>query len=222
MKKTNNTSTSYSVLSDIPTLGENNSVEETVLKSSRRGFIITSTAALAGVIASTSEADAGLFGYSSRPVNGIPESWVRLKGKDVYRYANFIKGLGLKNITPRMVLAPHFKKRGYVTNSIPPKSKWKKMAATLKVVDRMSSEMGRPVSSILSAYRSPRYNYAVGGKSRSLHMQNQAIDVTFRGASPYYVASVAKHLRSKRKFSGGVGTYRSFVHIDTRGYNASW
>ena len=222
MKKTDHASTPYSILSNIPVIGQNNSVEETVLKSSRRGFLVTSTAALAGVIASTSEADAGLFGYSSRPVNGIPESWVRLKGKNVYRYANFIKGLGLKNITPRMVLAPHFKKRGYVTNSLPPKSKWKKMGTTLKVVDRMSSEMGRPVSSIISAYRSPRYNYAVGGKSSSQHIDNQALDVTFHGASPYYAARVAKYLRSKRKFSGGVGTYSSFVHIDTRGHNVSW
>ena len=87
----------------------------------------------------------------------------------------------------------------------------------------MARQMGVPVQGILSAYRSPRYNYAVHGKSKSLHKANQAVDVVFRGASPAYVARVARYLRdSKRKFKGGVGQYSSFVHVDTRGYNADW
>ena len=189
---------------------------------SRRKFLGTSVTAMAGVVLGVNHVEAGLFGYSSKPVAGIPSSWVRLKGTDVYRYANFVRGLGLRNITPRMVLAPHFKKRGYTTNSLPPKSQWKNMAATLKVLDRMSSEMSRPLNCILSAYRSPNYNRAVGGKSRSLHMQNQALDIQFHGASPRHVASVARYLRKKGKFAGGIGQYNSFVHIDTRGYNADW
>ncbi len=188
----------------------------------RRSFMGVTAAATAGLFLASDQADAGLFGYSSKPVAGIPESWVRLKGKDVYRYANFVKSLRLKNITPRMVLAPHFKTRGYTKNDLPPKKLWKKMGPTLKIVDKMASEMGVPVKSIISAYRSPRYNRAVRGKSHSLHMVNQAVDVVFRGVSPYHVARVARHLRDKRKFKGGVGRYRSFVHIDTRGYNADW
>lgn len=181
-------------------------------------------AATAGlIIGTTEEADAGWFGYSSKPVAGIPSSWVRLKGKNVYRYANYIKSLRLRNITPRMVIAPHFKTRGSVANSLPPRKMWKKMGPTLKIIDRMVSEMGLPVQHILSAYRSPRYNNAVHGKSRSLHKANQAVDVVFRGASPSHVANVARHLRDrKRKFKGGIGQYSGFVHVDTRGYNADW
>lgn len=178
--------------------------------------------AAAGLILGADDAEAGWFGFSSKPVAGIPESWVRLKGNNVNRYANYIKGLGLRNITPRMVIAPHFKTRGRVGNSLPPRSMWKKMGPTLKVIDRMAGEMGLPVKSILSAYRSPRYNSAVRGNSNSLHKANQAIDVVFHGATPYYVASIARYLRKKRKFSGGVGRYGSFVHVDTRGYNADW
>ena len=88
----------------------------------RRRFLGVAAAASAGLFIASEEADAGLFGYSSKPVAGIPASWVRLKGKDVYRYANFVKGLGLRNITPRMVLAPHFKTRGWTTNDLPPRS----------------------------------------------------------------------------------------------------
>lgn len=188
----------------------------------RRRFMGVAAAATAGLFIAYDEAEAGLFGYSSKPVAGIPNSWVRLKGTNVYRYANFVKGLRLRNITPRMVLAPHFKTRGHTVNDLPPKKMWKKMAPTLKIIDKMAGEMGAPVKAIISAYRSPRYNYAVRGKSQSLHMANQAVDVMFHGVSPYHVASVARHLRKKRKFKGGVGRYSSFVHVDTRGYNADW
>ena len=190
----------------------------------RRRFLGVAGAAAAGMLLSLDEADAGLFnfGYSSSAVPGIPQSWVRAKGLDVNRYANYIKKLRLKNITPRMVLAPHFKTRGRVRNTLPPRKTWKKMGATLKVIDRLSNEMGAPVKSVLSAYRCPRYNRAVGGKSRSYHMSNVAIDIQFHGVSPWRVASVARYLRKKGKFEGGVGRYSSFVHVDTRGFNADW
>ncbi len=191
---------------------------------SRRAFLGLTGATAAGLLlAGGGEAEAGLFGYSCKPVTGIPSSWARLKGDDVYRYANYIKSLGLHTVTPRMVLAPHFKTRGGVINDLPPRRMWKKIGPTLRVIERMVHEMDVPVESIISAYRSPRYNAAVCGKPRSRHKVNQAVDVVFRGVSPCHVASVARYLRDrKREFKGGIGTYRSFVHIDTRGYNADW
>ena len=41
----------------------------------------------------------------------------------------YIQSLNLRNITPRMVLAPHFKSRGGVSNSLPPKTYWQKLGA---------------------------------------------------------------------------------------------
>ncbi len=190
---------------------------------SRRSFLGLAGTAAAGLLLGAGEAEAGLFGFSSKRVAGIPASWVKLKGAKVYRYAHYIDGLGLRMITPRMVLAPHFKTRGGVVNDLPPRRMWKEIGPTLKVIELMAREMGVPVRCILSAYRSPSYNAAVHGKSGSRHKYNEAIDVVFRGVSPYHVASVARFLRDrKRKFEGGIGTYRSFVHIDTRGYNADW
>ncbi len=93
----------------------------------RRKFLGVSGAAAAGLVLGADKASAGWFGYySSKPVAGIPESWVRLKGDDVNRYANYVKGLRLRHVTPRMILAPHFKTRGNVVNSLPPKKLWKK------------------------------------------------------------------------------------------------
>ena len=193
------------------------------LVGGRRKFLGMAGAAAAGMLLGVEDAQAGWFGFSSRAVAGIPESWVRLKGSNVNRYANYVKGLRLKNITPRMVLAPHFNTRGRTVNSLPPRKIWKKIGPTLKVIDRISGEMGVPVKQILSVYRSPYYNAAVRGKRGSLHMMNQAVDVVFHGASPRHVASVARHYRDKKRdFEGGIGTYSGFVHLDTRGYNADW
>lgn len=177
----------------------------------------------AGVVIGAPRVQAALFStMSDKPVPGIPHAWVQAKGTDVLRYANYIQGLNLKNITPRMVLAPHFKTRGRTKNSLPPKNQWKQMAATLKVVDKMVVKMNAPLREITSAYRSPRYNRAVGGKSRSYHMQNIALDLKFRGVSAYHANYVAKQLRGQGVFKGGVGRYPSFTHIDTRGTNVSW
>lgn len=189
----------------------------------RRKFLTTAGLAGAAVIIGAPKSESAFFGLmSDKPVPGIPHAWVQAKGSDVTRYARYILSLNLRNITPRMVLAPHFKTRGSTHNSLPPKSYWKNMGATLKVVDSMIARMGAPLREITSAYRSPRYNRVVGGKSRSYHMQNLALDLQFRGVSPYHAAYVAKQLRSRGIFKGGIGRYSSFVHVDTRGTNVDW
>jgi len=187
----------------------------------RRGFVGLCALSAAAIISGTEKAHAGLF-YSTKPVKGIPDDWVKKKGMDVLRYANYIKSLKLKNITPAMVLQPHFKKRGTTSNTLPPKYMWKRLGYTLKVIDLWSSELGSPVKELLSIYRSPVYNRLCGGKSRSLHMQNQACDVKFSNVSAYTAARRLKAIRDRGVFKGGIGTYNSFVHIDTRGSNATW
>ncbi|MFD2157407.1 YcbK family protein [Rubritalea tangerina] len=99
---------------------------------------------------------------------------------------------------------------------------WSRIAPTLRVIDAMSSSMRAPVSEMLSIYRSPSYNRAVRGRSRSQHMENRAVDVRFKGVSPYTVSRVARAIRSRGHFAGGVGRYSSFTHVDTRGNNADW
>jgi hypothetical protein len=198
-----------------------NDRDEPLNLTGRRRFLGVLGAFTSTCMMSLQSAKAGLF-YSTKPVAGIPKSWVDQKGTDVLRYANYIKGLNLKNVTPYMVLHPHFKTRGRTKNSLPPRYMWKRIAPTLRVIDAMSSSMRSPVSELLSIYRSPTYNRAVRGRSRSQHLQNQAIDVRFKGVSAYTVSRVARSIRSQGKFSGGVGRYSSFTHVDTRGHNADW
>ncbi len=187
----------------------------------RRRFLGWISAAACTAVFSVREAKAGLF-YSTRSVKGIPQSWVDAKGLDVLRYANYIKGLRLKNISPYTVLFPHFKKRGRMRNSLPPRYMWRNIARTLRVLDAMASRMRAVPKPLVSVYRSPTYNRAVRGKSQSQHLVNKAVDVQFKGVSAYTVSSVARRMRAEGKFKGGVGRYRSFTHVDTRGVNVDW
>ncbi len=196
--------------------------EEMVLEGmGRRRFLGWMAAFSGSLLFSIREAKAGLF-YSTKPVKGIPQSWVNEKGLDVLRYANYIKGLRLKHLTPYKVLYPHFKTRGRTKNSLPPRYMWRNIAKTLRVIDSMSSYMRAPVKPLVSVYRSPRYNRAVRGRPRSQHLQNRAIDVQFEGVSAYTVSVVARRLRRAGHFKGGVGRYSTFTHVDTRGHNADW
>jgi lysozyme len=40
--------------------------------------------------------------------------------------------------------------------------------------------------------------------------------------SPPQWHAIAQQLRGEGLFSGGIGLYGSFVHVDVRGYNADW
>ena len=210
--------------SDLNNFDDQNAFEQDVPTRplfGRRSFVGLATLSAAAVMTGVDKVHAGLF-YSTKPVEGIPDEWVKEKGTDVLRYANYIKDLDLKNITPYMVLRPHFKKRGNVSNSLPPRYMWKRLAHSLKVIDRLAYELNSPVKELLSLYRSTAYNRACRGRSKSQHMENRAIDVKFARVGAYTAGRKAKQMRDKGYFKGGIGTYSSFLHIDTRGENATW
>lgn len=96
------------------------------------------------------------------------------------------------------------------------------MGPTLRVADEMSARLGSRLERINSAYRSPAYNARIGGSaSSSQHVHNCALDLKFAcGAAE--AARMARELRDEGFFSGGVGTYRNFVHVDTRGSDVTW
>jgi hypothetical protein len=187
----------------------------------KRKFICLTSGVLAYLTANFSSA-AFIF-KPKKEVKGIPKSWVDKEGVKVLDYARFILDLNLKNITPRMVLEPHFKSRRGVVNDLPPKKTWKNIKETLKIIDDMCSETGLKVDKIISAYRSPEYNRAVRCSKCSYHMQNNAVDVVFKNTSAWKARKIMRDYRDrKKKFKGGIGCYRSFTHIDTRGKNADW
>jgi uncharacterized protein YcbK (DUF882 family) len=110
-----------------------------------------------------------------------------------------------------------------VKNSLPSRLLWKNIVPALRIVDELRDSFGKSCT-ILSSYRSPDYNKAVGGASSSQHLEFTALDIAFDGISPQRVYDRLLEWRKAGKFTGGLGIYPSsgFVHIDTRGRNATW
>ena len=76
---------------------------------------------------------------------------------------------------------------------------------------------------IISGYRTPKYNRRIGGARKSQHMKARAADIVVKGMKPTELREIIINLIKEGKIKkGGVGLYRSFVHYDTRGWNARW
>jgi len=151
------------------------------------------------------------------PAEDPPE---RAETPEVSEYIAYLEGLGLRHFSAREIVRPHFNKRDGVTNHIPPRSIWPEIAPTLRVVDELRARLGSRAT-LLSLYRSPDYNTAIKGASQSRHMLNQAIDLKFACSSTEAFETV-KAMREEGVFTGGIGWYPTFIHIDTRGYDATW
>lgn len=70
---------------------------------------------------------------------------------------------------------------------------------------------------ISSTYRSPAYNKSVNGATSSKHILGDALDTYPIDGK---IAAWKKTVRDNKK-SGGIGYYRTFVHIDT-GSTRNW
>jgi hypothetical protein len=194
----------------------------------RRHFLRTAGLAGAALIFGVSS-DAEAFLFQPKQSNedllrslDIPLEWMQRLGPTLPEYARYLDRLKLRRVSVLQVIQPHTKKRGLVFNTLPPKSLWRNMGATLKVVDRLSETMNEPLVEIISAYRSPAYNAKCsGGKSNSQHLRNTALDLKYR-CSPRMVSRTVRELREQGLFLGGVGRYSDFTHVDTRGRNADW
>jgi hypothetical protein len=149
------------------------------------------------------------------------------------RFEQFIDGLGLPNFSGAEFTPYWSRVRNGVRNSAPPERLWANIVPTLAVLQRFRTEFGRPVQ-LLSTYRSPDYNRAVGGATGSMHKEFRAIDFTVSAGNPTQWAKVLRGYRGKTfrdphrgqdfTFRGGIGIYTSsnFVHVDTRGNDVDW
>lgn len=140
---------------------------------------------------------------------------------DKHMYMKFLEDLRLRHFRPSEIANQANRVRGDVHNSLPPEKLWDNIVPTLWVVDQVRRHLGRPIT-ITSAYRSPEYNKAVGGALHSQHKSNTALDLIPHSTSPHKLFRALKALRDAGAFQGGLGLYSSFVHVDTRGRNATW
>lgn len=157
----------------------------------------------------------------SSPLAEVSQDWARANGKQANEYLRYLNGLRLRKVNPEQLIAAHAKQRGNVWNGLPPKQWWNRMGYVLRVVDRVALEMNLDEVKVVSAYRTPAYNSYCGGRSRSWHQANVAVDI--KGpVSAYRFTKTARQLRDEGLFRGGVGGYSGFTHIDARGQNINW
>lgn len=88
----------------------------------------------------------------------------------------------------------------------------------VNILQKIRTHFGRSVT-ITSAYRTPGKNKAVGGQTYSQHLYGKAADIKVQGIAPKKVSAYAETLLKNK---GGIGTYSTFTHIDTRETKARW
>ncbi|ABR46757.1 Peptidase M15A [Alkaliphilus metalliredigens QYMF] len=86
----------------------------------------------------------------------------------------------------------------------------------LKKLQELREQTGRPVL-INSGYRTPSYNQQVGGSPRSQHLLGKAADIMVPGMELESLARVAEGIGF-----GGIGIYRTFIHVDVRSEKVRW
>lgn len=139
---------------------------------------------------------------------------------DLDHFQELLTKEGIKYFTAEEVFFKGGSDSRLKLNSHPPKELWPKIIPTLKVLDQLRQKVGR--LKITSGYRNQAYNRAIGGEKNSYHQHFIACDVIPLDAGVVTLWKAASELRKQGGFKGGLGRYSSFVHVDTRGYNATW
>lgn len=106
-------------------------------------------------------------------------------------------------------------------NHYPPRALWANIAPTIGVLDKLRAELGHRIN-LISVFRSVDYNACVGGEPNSVHMRFNAIDFRCASGTPQDWFARLDRYRSFSVFRGGLGLYSTFVHLDTRGTDATW
>lgn len=106
-------------------------------------------------------------------------------------------------------------------NTPPPKSLWPRAVDLAKVLQEFRNRVGKAVR-VHSMYRSPAYNDCIGGAKKSQHKEFRAADISVAGMKPSELRKIMEKIRKDGVFRGGIGTYKTFIHVDTRGENANW
>lgn len=119
-------------------------------------------------------------------------------------------------------VSPHFRLGEFIRDTREPPS-----TATVDMVADFATDILEPLRGrygaciIVSGHRTPARNRQVGGAPRSWHVWEwhpgeMAVDVTFRRSTPVVWAHAAMD-----GLAGGIGTYRSHLHLDS-GPRRTW
>ena len=90
--------------------------------------------------------------------------------------------------------------------------------ALVNLLQKIRNHFGKAVI-INSAYRTEAHNKSIGGATYSQHKYGLAADIHINGVTPKEIAAYVETLMPS---SGGIGIYKSFVHVDVRRAKSRW
>lgn len=88
----------------------------------------------------------------------------------------------------------------------------------VNLLQEIRDHFGKAVT-INSAYRTHAYNKKIDGATFSRHIYGMAADIKVKGVSPKEVYAYADSLLP---YTGGIGLYDTFTHIDVRTTKSRW
>jgi uncharacterized protein YcbK (DUF882 family) len=93
----------------------------------------------------------------------------------------------------------------------------------LEVLDAAREDAGGPIV-VSSGYRCTAHNAAIGGAPQSYHVRGMAADVYSETLDVYALSAILKGVMIRLGVEGGLQVYAEsgFVHVDTRGWWATW
>ena len=170
---------------------------------------------------------------------------IALRGLDIYRPpAGFIE---VTRENENVFVSPHFQLKQFVCKQSGGYPRYvvlnAELLARLEQLLAMVNDAGYPVSTftVMSGYRTPAYNHAIGNVSYSRHTWGSAADIFIDenhdgrmddlngdGVSDERDAQVLYDLFDGAQRGGGLGKYRAteahgpFVHVDLRDRTARW
>lgn len=86
----------------------------------------------------------------------------------------------------------------------------------IQKLQEFRDKIGRIIH-VTSGYRCPNYNYKIGGAQKSQHLTGTATDIVVHDLAPSEVQKLAETFGFD-----GLGVYKSFTHVDSRGSKARW
>lgn len=89
----------------------------------------------------------------------------------------------------------------------------------IKALQELRELAGTPLT-ITSGFRCNQHNADIGGSDNSFHCLGMAADIQSNNYTPKELAALAESIPLFK--NGGIGIYRSWIHVDVRHGKARW